>query len=522
MPANANQRWKTAAAAIQARRRPLFWLGLALILGLYFFLILPGLGELTFWNDESATAVFTLNTLQRGLPYVDYGLSNLEVGPFDANFLHVESAHGWLQYAVCSLGFGLLGVSEWNGRLPFVLIGGLIVALTALLGRRLYGWVSGLFGALVLAIQPQYLQYCRECRYYVLVMGIFLGTMSVYLLVRDGRLHWFWLCVCALLAFHATQLLPPPLFGALFCYDLLARGWARKKNLPWNGPIPWVRVIVGCAALVIPCFLFLYAGRTGLLALYEPAKIPHHLAACFLESAAFYPFLLLLGALPLASREYSYFPVWMALLSCVLLSLFPHGVFYLTGGSFFYRYFVWMLPVGAVICGRGLALWRRQAIVLLVATALIAPLDGLADFQKVRDQFRDRYEYYRHPPQPNPQREALRIITDLTKTYPTVVIEDVIHNLELIYYLGRKVAVKVSPADQTIRPAGAYIVVKNPWPDERNVSDVLLEGCVKKTYGGIGLFWQNHPESPPHGLESLTMTIWQCPARDAEIEPPSV
>ncbi len=487
-----------------------FWPGLAGVLALYFYLILPGLGALTFWNDESATAVFTVNTLQRGLPYVDYGKSNLEVGPFDANFLKVESAHGWLQYAVCAIGFGLLGRSEWDGRFPFMLIGALLIALVALLGRRLYGWVAGLCGGLLLAVQPQYLQYCRECRYYILVMAIFLGTMWVYLLVREKRLHWFFLCLCAFLAFHATQLLPPPLFGALFIYDMLARLWARRRGVAHQGEMPWARIIIGSALLVIPCFIFLYRGRTGLPMQFEPGKITSHLSASLLESAAMFPFLALLGMLPLSTRESSYFPPLMAILSCVILSLFPHNIFFLTGGSFFYRYFVWMLPVGAVICARGLALWPRHAIVLIVAVAVLAPLNGVKDAAFVARQFRERYEYYRDPPQPDPQRTAIALLQSLTRDYPTVVIEDVIHNLELAYYLGPNVEVKISPIDKADRPANPYLVVKNPWPTERDVNPALLEGCEKRDYPGLGLFWQNHPESPPQGLGSVHMTLWLC------------
>ncbi len=56
---------------------------------------------------------------------------------------------------------GILGLSEFSTRLPVALFGIAMVWLVALLGRRWFGWQTGLLAALFLATEPWHLNYSR-------------------------------------------------------------------------------------------------------------------------------------------------------------------------------------------------------------------------------------------------------------------------------------------------------------------------------------------------------------------------
>ena len=56
---------------------------------------------------------------------------------------------------------GLLGLNEWNARLPFALMGIATVLITALIGRRWFNETAGLLAALLLATEPWHITFSR-------------------------------------------------------------------------------------------------------------------------------------------------------------------------------------------------------------------------------------------------------------------------------------------------------------------------------------------------------------------------
>ncbi|HID86513.1 MAG TPA: hypothetical protein EYP55_03935, partial [Anaerolineae bacterium] len=71
------------------------------------------------------------------------------------------------------------GTSEAAVRALSALAGTALVALTFLLGRRLFGTTAGLVAALLSALSPFQVYYSQETRMYILVA--LLGALSVYL-----------------------------------------------------------------------------------------------------------------------------------------------------------------------------------------------------------------------------------------------------------------------------------------------------------------------------------------------------
>src|SRR5258705_2864936 len=93
----------------------------------------------------------------------------------------VFGAHRILFQAMVSLVYRA-GVSDWSARAVAAAIGVLTVAMTYLLGRRLYSHRAGLFAALLLAVMPYHVVVSRQ----VLLDGLmtFFATVLLYCVVR--------------------------------------------------------------------------------------------------------------------------------------------------------------------------------------------------------------------------------------------------------------------------------------------------------------------------------------------------
>ena len=99
-------------------------------------------------------------------------------------------AHPVLFQLILSLAFHG-GISDWTARAVPAAIGVATVAITYLLGKRLYGVPAGLIGALLLAVMPYHVVVTRQ----VLLDGMmaFCATAVIYCVVRyceSGALSW--------------------------------------------------------------------------------------------------------------------------------------------------------------------------------------------------------------------------------------------------------------------------------------------------------------------------------------------
>lgn len=135
-----------------------------------------GIGSASFWRDEAAT----LTATKRSLPEMIRMLG------------HVDAVHGTYYLVMWPLAH-LFGQSEFVMRLPSAIAMAAAAFGTAVIGRRLVGWQTGLLAGLVFAALPMTSRYGQEARSYALVTAV--AVLASYLLVRaiddaGPRLVW--------------------------------------------------------------------------------------------------------------------------------------------------------------------------------------------------------------------------------------------------------------------------------------------------------------------------------------------
>jgi len=150
-------------------------LGVFLILGmlilLAFGLRLYRLEAKNLWQDEGLSTY----RVSQSLPFI---LSN-------TIFIQGYPTHDTqppLYFILLHLVFRLAGRSEFSGRFLSLLFSVLVVPLTYLTGKRLFGQAAGIWASSLAALSPLYLWYAQELRMYSLL--VFLGLLSFYTLLR--------------------------------------------------------------------------------------------------------------------------------------------------------------------------------------------------------------------------------------------------------------------------------------------------------------------------------------------------
>ena len=125
--------------------------------------------------------------------------------------------------------------SDWAARGFAAGIGVATVAVTYLLGRKLYGTAAGLVAALLLAVMPYHVIVSRQ----VLLDGLmtFFATVALYCVARyveTGRLSWLLACGSAMSASILSKETSAVLLGALYVFFALTpatRGRVRHLAL---------------------------------------------------------------------------------------------------------------------------------------------------------------------------------------------------------------------------------------------------------------------------------------------------
>lgn len=141
------------------------------VLAVAALLALLGLGNNTFWDDEANTALFARNLLNLGhlTAWDGTNLVGFRQGAeLDAHLVNVYMPP--LQYYVAAGGLKLFGSTTIGGRLPFVLLGLCSIVALALTVRWYFrGRVAEWLPPLLVALNPAYLMFMRQCRYYAIV-----------------------------------------------------------------------------------------------------------------------------------------------------------------------------------------------------------------------------------------------------------------------------------------------------------------------------------------------------------------
>lgn len=158
---------------------------------------------------------------------------------------------------------GLLGLNEFNTRLPFALLGIATVFLVALLGRRWFGGLAGLLAALFLTVDPWHLTYSRtafpaSCVPFFTVAALYTFTRAMAnlsLTAQPARLQWRagygWLagsalCFALLTACYSTMKLQGPLLVGACVLAAAPLLW-RKRRMAFG----WLSFYLLCLSPVI-------------------------------------------------------------------------------------------------------------------------------------------------------------------------------------------------------------------------------------------------------------------------------
>ncbi|MGE3911957.1 MAG: ArnT family glycosyltransferase [Chloroflexota bacterium] len=144
----------------------------------------------------------------------------------DPVYRHDPLYKGGLQGLTTGLSFRIFGLGLWQGRLVSLVWGGLLLVMTFLAGRRLYGQAAGVAAVLFLGVSQPWLVSSHIIRPDIVVATLVMAAVYCALRgVQDGGRYWSLLAGLLMgLSFdvHPNSLAFMPMVG--FCY--LARyGW---------------------------------------------------------------------------------------------------------------------------------------------------------------------------------------------------------------------------------------------------------------------------------------------------------
>ena len=224
-----------------------------IILALGAFLLLFGLDNRPFWQDEAETAGLAKNVLKYGVPraYDGVNIISQEQGrEYDRNFLWRWSP--WLQIYVTAAAFRLGGLTTFAGRLPFALFGLGCIFLVYRLVRHNFGdrtWA--LCAATLLTCSVPFLLFARQCRYYSL--GAFFTLMSLYTFREEWQSRFstaLLLCLSIGFLFYTNYLL----FFSYVIPAFLIGIWL----YPQEFPLKRTAIIILSILIIIVPGLFLF------------------------------------------------------------------------------------------------------------------------------------------------------------------------------------------------------------------------------------------------------------------------
>lgn len=317
-------------------KSPGFWL--CLLMAATLILRLASLADYPYHEDESVSIVAMRSIARTGLPLLENGA------------LYWRSLLG--HYLMASPLF-FLEVSPFSTRLVSVLFSALLLPVVFAMGKELESRPAGWLAALFLAFSAYENLFASMARFYLPFQFFFTAALlfsgAFFLQRRPGSGVWLFLAVAGAIGTHelSLELAPVLLFAAVL---------GRRSDLLRSPSF-----LAAAAAVATLLYLNLYFRPPGSFVNY--AAIPLKLGAMADKLAFFEWFrkavplgttLLLLGLSPLLGERNRlwvfYFFSFLGLL--VALSL--------VSPDDSPRYFINLLPLGAVLCCASLSWWVRQ------------------------------------------------------------------------------------------------------------------------------------------------------------------
>jgi uncharacterized membrane protein len=159
---------------------------LILVLLLGAFLRIYGLGEESFWLDESDTVEYTRFSVPEIIEgtYVDSTLL--------PEYFGKGAGSAPLYYIMTNYWTEIFGLNEFNLRLISALFGILSIYLIFLVGKELFNEKVGIIGAFILAINHQNIFFSQEARMYSMLVALVLLTMLSMLKALSSNKTKYW------------------------------------------------------------------------------------------------------------------------------------------------------------------------------------------------------------------------------------------------------------------------------------------------------------------------------------------
>ncbi len=324
------------------------------------------LGTKSFWLDEAVSA-----------DHARLGLSGLwkVISGGDPNMgLYYALLHFWVR---------IFGSGETAIRSLTVVLGGLAVPVTALLGQRLFGRAAGLVAGLLLALSPFFVQYEQTARSYALV--VLLVALSSYFFVaeldRPSRWTRVGYVLASVLAIYAHYFAAYVLLVQLLTLLAVKRRAALTRE--------WLTAGVAVAVMCAPEAVFAVRAGTGGISWISKPSLSSlvHLPAVIAGGSLLASVLIILGcygflrALADGRRwRAGFVAAW-----CAVPVLLDFAVSELGHPTFVPYYLIVVLPAFFLLAAAGVVRLPGRATGMIVVLGLLVVLSAV----KVSDWYRD-------------------------------------------------------------------------------------------------------------------------------------
>jgi len=275
---------------------------------------LPTLAKRSLWFDEIKVALAGLQGFE---PAVRIAKAHADATPLD--------------YLLVSASVNVFGRGEAAVRLPAAVCGLAAVAAIYFLGRAMAGHWVGLVASLLLAISPGHVWYSQEARFYSVLMLLSIVSTLAFLVAVQRQRWYAWAAYALTVALGLYAGYQIALVVLLHVVALLAGGALRWWRLP---AISWLHAgaALGAAALLfLPWYVW---DQTGQQYAY--------------------------GAPPF--RDLTMALYW------VLANQAPTITSHLPMDA---PWFIWEFVLVTALIGGGVAIWRRDALLLATSIAVV-------------------------------------------------------------------------------------------------------------------------------------------------------
>jgi hypothetical protein len=291
--------------------------------------------------------------------------------------------------ATQAIGWQLGLVGESAQRLGPVVAATATVALVVWYTTRRCGVVGGLAAGAALALNPVYLEQVRQLRGYALAtLAVVVAGMTLQRSWYDRRHRWLWIQAVAMVVAVTTHAYAALAF-LMFAAATLGMGRLRRAHL-----VTWVGAAVAAFVMHLPLLDETRANLGSRGTLFRD-DFPGQLARALVGYE--WPAVIVVGGFAIAglaavARQSRQHLLAVALSGGVLVAFVVVMWAVVQPRDLYFRFFIYIVPIGAHLAGRGVALLPRRADALGAVAIAVVLAAGVGDILDRRPTIRDGAE----------------------------------------------------------------------------------------------------------------------------------